>query len=215
MTTRPAERDSAGYGQFPERIERDWLGRWCHLSDPDLDLVNSRYGDTMRLGFAVQLATVRAIGTFLPDATSVPDAVVTAIARQLRIGDPGVLVAYSKSPARWQHTTEIRERYGYVDYADDDVQRRLERWLFRMAWNDDLGPSVLVRSVHRKMLDKRILLPSEQTIQRLVASVRERASQHLWRRIAAAASPELHERLDALLTRPAGKRRSELDRGLA
>lgn len=24
--------DLAGYGRFPEQIERDWLGRWCHLS---------------------------------------------------------------------------------------------------------------------------------------------------------------------------------------
>lgn len=212
MTNRRAERDGAGFGRFPEHIERDWLGRWCHLSEADLDLVNSRYGDTMRLGFAVQLATVRAIGTFLGEPTNVPDAVVAAMARQLRISDPGVLIAYAKSPARWQHTTEIRERYGYVDYTDDHTQRRLQRWLFRMAWNDDLGPSVLVRSAHRKMLDERILLPSEQAIERLVASIRERASQHLWRRIDAAATPKLHERLDALLERPSGKRRSELDR---
>jgi TnpA family transposase len=212
VTTRPAEREGAGFGQFPEHIERDWLGRWCHLSEADLDLVNGRYGDAMRLGLAVQLATVRAIGTFLPEPTDVPDAMVKALARQLRIGDPGVLVAYAKSPAKWQHTAGIRERYGYVDYTDDQTQRRLQRWLFRMAWNDDLGPSVLVRSAHHKMLDERILLPSEQTIERLVATIRERASQSLWQRLATAAPSDLLARLERLLEVPSGKRRSELDR---
>lgn len=68
----------------------------------------------MRLGFATQLATERAIGTFLAHPTGVPDEVVKALVRQLRIADTGVLVGYAKAPGRWQHTVEIRERYGYT-----------------------------------------------------------------------------------------------------
>jgi len=30
--------DQCGYGAFPEDIDRDWLGRWCHLSDADVSL---------------------------------------------------------------------------------------------------------------------------------------------------------------------------------
>lgn len=212
MASPLVDRQPAGYGRFPDVIERDWLGRWCHLSEADIDLVDARYDDTMRLGFAVQLATVRAIGTFLPDPTDVPDQVVAATARRLRINDPGVLVAYAKSPARWQHTAEIRERYGYVDFTAGRVQARVEKWVFRMAWNDDLGPSALFGSAHRKLLADRILLPGENILTRMVASIRERASQRLWRRLVAAVPVQLLERLDALLTVPAGKRRSELDR---
>ena len=143
------------YAQFPELIERDWLGRWCHLSEADIDLVNRRTGDPTRLGFAVQLATVRAIGTVLADPNGVPDPVVEVVARQLDVADPGVLAGYAKLPARWKHTAEIRERYGYVDFTSEPANGRLTRWLYRMAWNDDLGPTALFRA---KMLAERVLL---------------------------------------------------------
>lgn len=57
--------DHSGYGCFPAAIDRDWVGRFCHLSDADIGLARRRAGDVTRLGFAVQLVTVRAIGTFL------------------------------------------------------------------------------------------------------------------------------------------------------
>lgn len=108
-------------------VERDWLGRWCHMSEADLALIDRRRQPGTRLGFAVQLATVRAIGTFLPDPDAVPGPVVASIAGQLDIDDPGLLASYSKSPARWQHTGEIRERYGYVDFAAEPENGRITR----------------------------------------------------------------------------------------
>lgn len=60
---------AVAYGRFPDEIERDWLGRRCHLSEIDIELVDRHDTDTTRLGFAVQLATVRATGTFFTDPT--------------------------------------------------------------------------------------------------------------------------------------------------
>ncbi len=85
-------------------------------------------------------------------------------------------------------------------------------WLYRQAWADNVGPSVLFRAAHRKMLAARVVLPGENVGVRLVGRVRERATRRLWARLARAASPELVDALEALLVVPAGKRRSELDR---
>jgi len=209
----PAEAPARSpYGQFPELIERDWLGRWCHLSEADIDLVDRRTDDTTRLGFAAQLATVRAIGTFLANPTAIPEPVVVALARQLDIDDPGLLAGYGKLPVRWRHTAEIRERYGYVEFTSQPAHWRLVRWLYRMAWDDDLGPSPLFRAAHLRLMSDRVLLPGENVLTRLVASIRERSSQLLWRRIVDPAPPDLAERLEQLLVVPDGKRRSELDR---
>lgn len=204
--------DLAGYGRFPEQIERDWLGRWCHLSEADVSLARRRTGDVTRLGFAAQLVTVRSTGTFLADPTAVPGPVVASLARQLDIADPSVLAGYRELPVRWKHTGEIRRRYGYRDFASQPSHFALVLWLYRQTWADDLGPSVLFRAAHRRLLGDRVLLPGANVLTRLVASVRERATRRLWRCLAKAASPEMADRLVALLVVPKEKRRSELDR---
>ncbi len=43
-----------GYGRFPEHLERDWLGRWCHLSEAEVTLFRRRDEETTRLGSAAQ-----------------------------------------------------------------------------------------------------------------------------------------------------------------
>jgi hypothetical protein len=85
----------ADYAVFPTELDRDWLGRVCHLGAAELEQARRRGEDRTRLGYAVQLVTVRAIGTFLPDpTTAVPAPVVAALARQLDIADVGVLEGY-------------------------------------------------------------------------------------------------------------------------
>jgi hypothetical protein len=204
--------ERSAYGRFPEHIERDWLGRWCHLSEADVSLVRRRADAVTRLGFAAQLVTVRATGTFLADPSALPAPIVASLARQLDIAEPGVLVGYGKLAVRWKHTAEIRRRYGYRDFAAQPGHFSLLIWLYRQAWADDLGPTALFRAAHRKMLAERVVLPGEQVLVRLVGSVRERATRRLWSRLAAAASPEVIGALEAMLVVAAGKRRSDLDR---
>jgi hypothetical protein len=59
--------EQAGYGRFPDRIERDWLGRWCHLSEADVSLARRRTGDVTRLGFA--RTTEREVSTTESDSS--------------------------------------------------------------------------------------------------------------------------------------------------
>ena len=79
---------SASYAQFPPELDRDWLGRVCHLSETDLAVIRRRTDPVTQLGYATQLVTVRAIGTFQSDPAAVPEPVVAAVARQLGIDDP-------------------------------------------------------------------------------------------------------------------------------
>src|SRR6266567_6747782 len=70
----------ASYAQLPAELDRDWLGRMCHLSGADLAVIRRRTDPVTQLGYATQLVTVRAIGTFQPDPSAVPEPVVAAVA---------------------------------------------------------------------------------------------------------------------------------------
>lgn len=71
-------------------------------------MTKRRSDPVTQLGFATQLATVRAIGAFLSDPSAVPAPVVAALAGQLEISDPSVLATYAGMPVRWRHTAEIQ-----------------------------------------------------------------------------------------------------------
>src|SRR3954449_10174494 len=75
---------------------RSQLERFFFLDDTDKALVGKRRGDHNRLGFAVQLATARYIGSFLADPVDVPSEVVDYVAEQLGIADPSCVKQYSQ-----------------------------------------------------------------------------------------------------------------------
>ncbi|MEV6134867.1 DUF4158 domain-containing protein [Nocardia sp. NPDC051990] len=71
-----------GYGRFGSysRVE---LERFFYLDDEDRRLIAVRRRDYNRLGFALQMVTVRHLGMFLADPLDVPAEVVAYVAEQL------------------------------------------------------------------------------------------------------------------------------------
>jgi hypothetical protein len=131
------------YGRYIGAPLSDDLARHFHLDDTDRALIARKRGDHNRLGFAVQLGTVRYLGTFLEDPMAVPDAVLYTLSKQLLIEPRKDAAVYGSGEQRWLHATEIRSVYGYVEITEQKVAFRLTRWLYALCWTGNDRPSVL------------------------------------------------------------------------
>jgi len=139
VVAEPRGKDETAYGRFPEALSTAELERFLFLDDADLRLVAKRRGDHNRLGFALQLGTVRFLGMFLPDPTDVPTAVVDFVAEQVGAADASCLKSYlSRRSTRFEHAEEITAAYGYREFAE--AEQELVRWLDDRAWTTGEGP---------------------------------------------------------------------------
>jgi TnpA family transposase len=207
------EEQERRYGRYCGEPSPEQLARYFYLDDADRDLISQRRGNHMRLGFAVQLCTVRFLGTFLDNPTEVPPGAAGVLAKQLGITDAAdPLVRYLSSERRRDHTVEIRERQGYRIFAEPSRQWRLLRWLYALCWTGTDRPSVLFDQATAWLVTHKVLLPGASVLERTIARVRFRANSRLWRLLAAKITSDQKERLDALLVVPEGARQSPMDR---
>ena len=208
-----SDEQAAAYGQFNGDPSRAELERFFFLDDADRRRVQLRRGDQNRVGFAVQVGTLRFLGTFLSDWTMTPLSVVRYVADQVApaaLAD-GLMHRYAereKTPL--EHSWEVREALGYRDFASAELVAR--EFLEARAWTRSERPSQLFDQVVAWLRTQKVLLPGVSTVARLVSEVRTDVSERLYSRLAGRVSTELGQRLDKLLTVPSGARISELDR---
>jgi TnpA family transposase len=170
------------YGRFTEDPTSEQLAKYFWFDDKDRAIILRHRGAHNRLGFAVQLGTVRFLGTFLPDPTAVPSNVIDYIVEQLGL-DPQNFIRYQAGESRWDHTREIRQIYDYYDFTDQPGHWRLVRWLYTRAWLTAERPSVLFDLATARCIEQKILLPGVTVLARLIAQVRDRASVRLWNKL--------------------------------
>ena len=132
------------YGLYAVPPSPHNFAKYFHLDDADHALIAQKRGKHNRLGFAVQLGTVRYLGTFLTDPLDVPKSVLFIMAKQLSIElSDDITIAYNSDVQRRRHAAEIRAHYGYVDITERLVGFRLTRWLYALCWTGTDRPSVL------------------------------------------------------------------------
>lgn len=192
----------ANYGRYVGDPSADELTHFFHLDDADHAVIGVKRGDHNRLGFALQLTTARFLGAFLEDPLGVPDVVLQTLIRQLRITNLDQLPRYRSADQRWEHTAEIRIRYGFRDWADPSAGFRLSRWLYALCWTGTERPSVLFDRATTWLLAHKVLLPGCTTLERFVAHLRNRVENRLWKLLGRGITDEQHKRLEDLLTVP-------------
>ncbi|MGB0094277.1 MAG: DUF4158 domain-containing protein [Solirubrobacteraceae bacterium] len=174
-----SDEEAAAYGRFIGPPSREELERSFFLDDADRGLIARHRGDHNRLGFALQLTTVRSLGVFLADPLEVPSVVLDYVAGQLGIADPSCVARYmERRTTRFEHAEEIKRARGLRDFTE--VTRKLEEWVDARAWTTSDGPKAIFNDAIGWLLERDVLLPGVTTLARLVARVRDEAIERLW-----------------------------------
>jgi TnpA family transposase len=202
----------ADYGRFPEELSLDELASSFFFDDEDRRLIARRRTDTTRLGFAVQLGTLRYLGRFLEDPAEVPAGVVQWSAREIGVSAGTDLAAYARGEWRWAHQDEIRREYGYRPFGHAGVEDDLVGWLRARAWVSAESHPVLFARAVEYLIGAKVLLPGASTLWRLVGAAREHANERGWTLLGGALTDEQGARLEGLLAVVGGRRESELER---
>lgn len=201
------------YGQFAGELSVVELAQHCHLDDKDRALIKRRRGDHNRLGFAVQLCTVRCLGTFLADPIHVPNNMVEFIARQVGECDPQCLPQYlDRKQTKYTHQAEIQCAYGYREFNEAPWRFRLSRLLYAQAWTSTERPSQQFDIATHWLAVNKVLLPGSSTLERLVSQIRERAANRLWTKLSSLPDRSQAAALEELLQIETGAHTTALDR---
>lgn len=208
-----SDEQAAAFGRFVEVPSQLDLTRSCVLDGTARAVIGRRRGDGNRLGFAVQLATVRMLGTFLADPLDVPWGVVKFLADQLGVVNPSVVKAYTeRAKTPYEHQWEITQTFGYRPFADSAAQGELRTFLGSRAWISAEGPLRLFERSAAWLQAQKVLLPGVSVLARLVSEVRAEQADRLHTGLGDAAGPEVLARLERLLDVDEGERVSRLER---
>lgn len=211
-----SDEQAEAYGTFAEEPTRPELERFFFLDDVDRDLIALRRTEHHRLGFALQMCTVRYVGLFLEDPLAVPWPVVEHLAVQLGIEDPSVVKRYTeRRQTLYDHAWEIRDAYGYHQFEDREWGRKFRAFLHGRARTHAKGPVALFNQAVGWLRRNRVLLPGASVLAKQVAAVRSVTEKRLYATVAGAArraDASLPADLVALLEVPEGRRVSELER---
>jgi len=201
------------YGRFVGDPTSEQLARHFYLDDADRTFIGAHRGDHNRLGVAVQLGSLRLLGTFLEDPAQTPASVTRFAGSQLAIDEPCERMAqYCATKGRWRHGPRIRDHYGYQVFSDPRIAFRLHRFLYALCWTGTDRPSALFDAAATWLIECKVLLPGLSVLERDIARVRTRVATHVHRRLIDRLTSEQRARLDTLVAVIGDGRQSPLDR---
>jgi len=188
------------FTRIPENISEWEIAKYYTFTDNDMELINRRRRNYNRLGFAVQLCILRNPGWSLGNNDLIPEAVLSYIAEQLGIGAEEYEQYAQRENTRLEHLQELRQVYGYKNFAEDDF-KRLSDYIMPFALEND-NIIRLIRVAIDELRKDMIILPGITTIEKIVKDVRATADDSVIRIINQALTAEQKQRMDALIESP-------------
>src|SRR3954451_12244479 len=188
---------SEPHDRLPPEITEDILRKYFLLTDADLSEVEQCRGSVNRLGFSVQLCTLRWHGYFLPDTRDIPSSVIEMISAQLGLLPISPDSYPQNEKTRFEHLDRIRQHLGFVRCEAPQRERLLNHLI--VTAQGFTRATALRRAAHRWLKQERIVRPGRTTLRDLMVAAREAALQNVYAMLSKDLSPRQLEEIDSLL----------------
>lgn len=206
------EHQHDSYGSYCQPPTSQDLSRCFHLDDLDLELISEKRGAHNRLGFALQLSTLRYLGLFIKQPFDVPDVVIETLQEQLNLHEKVDYQRYLNGSQRWHHIQQIRDYYGYTDLSEGRIVFYFCRWLYALCWSGIDRPKVLFEKAQYWLIAHKVILPGRSTLERFISKLRARVDKRIWRILVSDLTLEQQEQLLELLLPQPNQRLSILEK---
>lgn len=190
-----AERER--FNRFPEDVSRDEIRTHFTLTHEDVSLVDQRRGASNRIGFALQLLTLRYLGFLPDDLHSIHTSVVEFVSHQLDVPVAALSRYGSRTQTRTSHQQCIEAYLGYRSTTRVDLET-LSSWLVERAMEHD-KPSLLFQLATAWLQRQKLVRIGLTQLERRVVTARQAAAQETFRRLQPILTSEHRLFLDGLL----------------
>ena len=189
--------ERARLSTFPQEIPAGDLGRCFTLTPEDLVHITRQRGDHNRLGFALQLCTLRYLGFIPDDLLEPPPAVLRLLAHQLNV-PATVIDAYGqRQQTGSDHLSQVMQHLNYRRATPQDMGA-LEAWLVERALEHE-SPTFLLQLAAERLRWDLVLRPELTVLERIVSTARQRAGEVTFENVAHLLTPQTKGLLDVIL----------------
>ncbi|EIW9709121.1 DUF4158 domain-containing protein [Enterococcus faecalis] len=92
------------FGTYLGEPSAEQLNQFFYLHEKDLEIISTMRLSSTKLGFSLQLSSLRFLGTFCTDINTIPENAIIYVAAQLKINPKGV-------PSAYEEFVSIRNRF--------------------------------------------------------------------------------------------------------
>ncbi len=173
------------------------LIRHYTLSATDLAIVRQHRGAANRLGYAVQLCTMRYPGVALGAREEPFVPLLQAVAAQLKVPVESWSEYGQRAETRREHALELQALFGFKAFTMRHYREGV-RSIEDVAWQTDKG-IVLASALVDEYRRQQVLLPTLTNIERICAEAVTRANRRIYASLTGSLTEVHRAHLDALL----------------
>lgn len=183
--------------KFPEEISSADIFAFFRLSECDIAQLPMKSKNYNRLGFALQLCTLRYLGFCPDDLMTAPLSVISYVANQIDV-DADVISFYSqREQTRTEHLTKISDYLGFRKASKKDIEN-LSIWLNERALEHN-KPILLFYMSCERLYSEKIVRLGVTSLERMVITAIQQADETTYQHLKFLMTEERNLFLDNLL----------------